>query len=307
MRYQYQAFGLNIQSDIKFPELLPAEGDPDVTIHLGRVPDSLEKPKKEGVRFQTSPGKFLLTVDDIAKYFVSDGNTITIEPLPKSDIRDVRLFTLGSVFGALIHQRGMLPIHASAIRVNDYCVAFCGMSGNGKSTLANEFLNRGFQLHADDLCVVSSAGTGKPVVFPAYPQLKLWKDAMKNTGIDPTSFNRVREVLDKYSVPVTETFNLQPLPLLKMYILAPYNQKEIKHAPVTGIDKFKALKNHTFRFKFVEGLGQKVAHFKSVEALAKHVPLTRVHRPNKPYRLKELADMIEMDFSEEYKSAVRND
>jgi hypothetical protein len=295
-QYIYRAFGLTIGSSIALPELLPAEGEPEVLIREGSVPEALENPKTVGVRFQARPGHFLLKVDNIAKYLVSEGRWITIEAFPGVEEGDIRLFLLGSAFGALIHQQGLLPLHASAIEVNGRCVVFCGASGSGKSTLAKAFISRGYPLHTDDVCVVSTGEDETPMAYPGYPQLKLWEDALEKIGVDAASYTRVRRVLDKFAVPVTERFNHKPLPIKKIYILSPWNKGEIEVTEIAGMRKFNLLKNQTYRFRFVAGLERKESHFKSAGILGNQVPICGIRRPQSLFLLDQLADILETDF-----------
>lgn len=294
--YIYRAFGLIIGSGIEIPELPGAKEEPDVVIEAGSVPESLENPRVVGVRFQAKPGHFLLKVDHIAKYLVSAGSKITVEAFPGAQEEDIRLFLLGSVFGAVIHQRGLFPLHASAIKVNSQCVVFCGASGTGKSTTAKAFIKQGYHLHSDDICVVSTGSNGIPMAYPGYPRLKLWEDALEKIGMDAASYSRVRRVLDKFTVPVTDRFNHEPLPIKKIYVLAPWNREDIEINELTGMEKFNVLKNHTYRFRFVEGLANQVSHFKTVGAVGRQIPLARVQRPRRLFLLEELADMLKNDF-----------
>lgn len=298
--YRYRAFGLTIESGIKCPELVPVQNEnpADVQIHLGNVPECLVKPKKTGVRFQAKPNQFLLKVDNIARYYVSNGSRIMVEKYQDVKEEEVRLFLLGSAVGALLHQRGMLPIHSSAIKVKDKCVAFCGASGSGKSTIAGTFIKRGYDLHADDICVVSVNNEGIPLVAPGYPQIKLWEDMLIKTGGSPTSYKRVRQVLDKFGVPAKSQFNKIPLPLKKIYVLCPSNRTEIEVTEATGMEKFNILKNQTYRFQFIEGLETGISHFKTAGVIGNQVPISRVQLPRKPLLLYELTDLLEKDFLE---------
>jgi hypothetical protein len=148
-------------------------GNPDVTIDFGKFPQSIENPLFSGVRFQTSGQKFLLTVDKIARYYVVDGKSITIEPFVNADMDEVRLFLLGSAFGALIHQRGLLPFHGSSLKIGNSAIILSGLSGAGKSTLAAAFRQKGYQILSDDVSVISFLNDQIPIVHPGYPQMKL--------------------------------------------------------------------------------------------------------------------------------------
>ena len=155
--YIYQAFGLQILSCLPCPELLPSSQPPDVTITYGRVPEGLTEPFPEKFCYQTAPGLFLLKIPNIARYLVKNGKEIIIDRAPQANDTDVRLFLLGSVMGALIHQRGGLPLHGSAIRLPDGTAAiFMGLSGVGKSTLAAAFHQRGYEVAADDVSLIFS-------------------------------------------------------------------------------------------------------------------------------------------------------
>ena len=103
--YQYKAFGLIIDSEIELPELPKALGETDVTVSLGIAPTKLINPTFVGVRFESSHNEFLLRIEHIASFYVTAGNHITIDTQPNVEFDEVRLFLLGSAFGALLHQR----------------------------------------------------------------------------------------------------------------------------------------------------------------------------------------------------------
>jgi hypothetical protein len=240
-----------------------------------------------------------LTVDRVARFQVLQGNRIIVDAYPGVQAKDVRVFLLGSAFGALFHQRGMFPLHGSAVKVHEQCVVFCGASGRGKSTTAKALVNRGYALHADDICPVSVAHLGNggtPVGFPAYPQMKVWQDAWDKIGEGPSGYGRVRHVLDKYEVPAADRFNTQPLPLRRIYVLRPREQEGINISEITGRYKFTALKNQTYRFGFLEGLGQQVSHLNHAGIIGSRVPVFSVQRPRLQFRLDELIDALEADF-----------
>ena len=99
----------------------------------------LQDPGGQGVLYQSAPRQFLLKISRVARYLVSDGNEIIVDPEPDADLSAIRLFLFGSAFGALLHQRGILPLHGSAIVTSRGAVVFAGVSGSGKSALACAF------------------------------------------------------------------------------------------------------------------------------------------------------------------------
>lgn len=172
--FTYHAYGLNIASDLECQELLAGDGAaPDVRVRSGPVPAGLASPPAQGVAYQAAPDQFLLDIEHVARFFIHNSNEIVIERAPEAADGDIRSFLLGSVIGVLLHQRGMLPLHASAIATARGAVAFAGEVGCGKSTLAAALHRRGYRVLADDVCAVSLNGAGQPIVTPAYPQLNL--------------------------------------------------------------------------------------------------------------------------------------
>ena len=124
----YQAFGLSVRSEIQLPELMVANNQPDINIVYGHIPENIDCPTFADVHFQVSPNKFLLKVQGVANYLIENGNSIIIDRSEGGSNDEIRLYLLGSAFGALIHQRGMLPIHGSAIIFENKVVIFSGKS-----------------------------------------------------------------------------------------------------------------------------------------------------------------------------------
>lgn len=172
-------------------------------------------------------------------------------------------------------------------------VLLAGQSGNGKSTLLGVMLARGYTMLADDLAAITLDGAGKPMVQPGFPQIKLWADAAQRLGRATDDLHRVRPQIDKFAVPTSSRFAATPLPLSAIYMLYTHNESDIRLEVLADSDGFHAIRDHTFGWRYVAGLGTRLAHFRMAVAVANTTPVVRVTRPRHPYLLDELADCIE--------------
>jgi hypothetical protein len=201
---------------------------------------------------------------------------------------------MGSAMGSLLHQRNILPLHASAVETNGEGVLFLGPSSIGKSTLAAGFGKRGRRLLADDVCAVTAKNGSAPSIIPGFPRLKLWHDALKKLKHGAKGLHRVRLDKDfkKYFVPFGHADNT-PAPVRSIFILDKTNTDRFEAVQLKGVDKISPLITNTYRPRFLEGLGGKQEHFKQCAAVADKAVVTRITRPQQRFLLDELMDLVE--------------
>jgi hypothetical protein len=292
----YRIFGLTIRSCVPLPAPDAAdETVPDVTVSYGTVGGELPGAVSRSGRCQAAPGALLLTVDGVARYLVTSRD-IVIDRDDDAREADVQLFLLGSVMGALLHQRDDLVLHGSAIGVSGAAVGFLGVSGVGKSTLAAAFRRRGHPVLTDDLCVVRATADGTLQAQPGLRQMKLWEDALERLEIPSAALCRVRAGLDKRHLPVETGFSERALPLSRLYVLSVGERDTIELTPLQGSTRFKALMDHTYRSSYLEGLDVRASHFRSLVATAQVTPVTSVTRPAASPSIDQLVDRLAGDF-----------
>jgi hypothetical protein len=116
----YRVCGLSIASDIILPGLIAGEPTsvPQVTIRRGPVPEGLNEPSIVGPTWQIAGKRFLLSVPNVARFMLQNGEQIVFAPESEASAEDVPIFILGTVFGILLHQREQIVLHASAVEVN---------------------------------------------------------------------------------------------------------------------------------------------------------------------------------------------
>lgn len=288
--FRYNVFGINIHSEIELPELPPGDfTTPDVNIHWGENPEELHNVKGSGVLYQAKKDDFLFRLSSVGSYRVQQGSTISVERLNSATDEEIRLFLLGSAFGAMIHQREMLPFHGSTVVKDGRAYVIGGSSGAGKSSLAATLVKRGFSLLADDITVIKLVD-GQPAVYPGIPHLKLWEDVMKKLEEDITLYPKVRPQLLKYRKPAGEAFINRSAQLHSIAILHSKNTSGFEIMPVRGVEKFNLLKNNTYRYQYLPGLEKTVQHFRMATALAGACKVFQLKRPTSPLLLEELAD-----------------
>ncbi len=288
---QYRAFGLNFHSDIVIPPLLPGDGPIDVRIELGKTPKTLSNPILETDWYQRSDTECLICIAGIANYHIANGQTIIVEPQPDVEDHMVHLWLLGSAMGALLHQRGILPLHASAIEVDYSGVLISGVSGIGKSTTAAGLLRRGHRLISDDMSALSLDVSGQVVVSPAYPQQKLWQDTLDNLKISSTNLVKLHYYESKYAISRQESFCNEARRVRAIYFLEYGHGKNIDLQPIVGVSKLSVLQEHVFRPFFMSPDAFSTS-IKTLAALAAQARVVKMSRQQEGFWLEDVVSTI---------------
>lgn len=300
--HRHRVYGLTVATWIPFPELdsAPADAPVDAVFRLGEVAPALAAPQFTGACFQAAPGQLLAWIGGVARYLAVEGREIVVQPEAGSIESDLRALLLCSPMGGLLHQRGLLPLHASAIATPRGAVVFMGNSGRGKSTLAAHFRQRGFRVLTDDIAVVRFDAAGVPFTEPGLPQFKLWPNSVSELGESTEALPRLRPQMEKRTLAFPDSFCREALPVARIYALESDNQRPDIHLQTQPVlDRVRLLLDHTYRAQYLPGLGLQKPHFKSLSRVAAAVPVTRVTRPDDgKFRLTELADMLAADFSQ---------
>jgi hypothetical protein len=278
--FDYAVFGLTLRSDIPLPELFPA-GDmavPDVTIELGSIPIN---PQGEDDGLNQLSGALVLAIPEVGRYRIEAGNRITVESEPGVPERNLRLFLLGSAFGVLLHQRGLLPLHANAIEIeiDGKAVAFMGESGAGKSTVAAWFHDRGYRVVSDDVCVIGFDESQQPYAAPGLPRLRLWAEALALMGRGTAGFARsyIGEEDEKYDVPINpELAARSHVPLAAIYLLE--RGPEFSIVPLHGVEAADAVFANTYRGEYLAKTSGQKQHWESAVRLVRGTPVFRAIR-----------------------------
>ena len=277
MSSSYALYGFTLRSELTLPAAAPAgEASGDVVeVRFGPVPG------RPGGHLWTEEGGGALVFEapQVARYRIAGGREILIDPAPGASDRNLRVFLLGSAMGALLHQRGVLPLHANAIEIDGRAVAFAGKSGAGKSTLAAWFADRGHRMLCDDVCAIAPDGKSGALVLPGVPRLRLWEDALVHSGREAERFERSFDGQDKYDVPAGRAAASAPLPLAACYVLSVAEAGSPGAIDrLAGAEAVEALVANSYRGRFVAALGLTARHLDLCVATAAAAPVHRAAR-----------------------------
>jgi len=234
----------------------------------------------------------LFRLDAVARYRVQAGKYITIEPKKSATPEEVRLFLFGSAMGALLHQRGMLAIHASSVEKGLKGFLIAGSSSSGKSTLAAGLLEKGYSIISDDISVIGFEKEDGNFIYPGIPHLKLWKDVLLHLN-ERLDLEKVRPKLEKYKKPTALKMKLDPVKLDKIIILLIKNTSGYHFEEVRGSEKFNLLRENTYRVQFIDKLSRTESHFRSLTRLVAKTRIFRVERPSSPLKVREFTTFVE--------------
>ncbi|WP_249711133.1 aldolase [Bacillus cereus] len=291
----YKVFGLRVLSEIQLPEL-PRINEQEETMEvIIRTADLFQKWSEftnTEQNFVVDKNVVMIRIPDTAIFSIQEGKQIIVSPMGNTCEDKIRLYILGICMGALLMQRGILPLHGSAINIDGKVYAILGNSGAGKSTLAAAFLSKGYTLLSDDVIAVTVAADKTPIVIPSYPQQKLWAESLNAFGMGTASYNPLFERETKYAVPVQSHFFSEPLPLAGVIELTKTEDENVELIRMEGLERLRTLFFHTFRKFLVTQLKLTEWHFTTSTSVINKVDMFHLKRPNNRFTAHELVSII---------------
>lgn len=258
------------------------DGGADVVVRQGNVPEALSGTLAQGAAWQSAPGRVLVKPPSGMRFLVEDGETIRYAANGADDL-DVRLFLLGSPWAALVLQRGLLPLQASAVATGRNVFAFTCYPRRGKSTLAAALASRGHGFFADNMLVLD------PVSFASSPRcwgctdLKLWPDSVEMTGASTETRVRTANGFDMmYATPAARS-HLVSGQLKELYVLHRGNSDmpcRIKR--VTGRRSLTTLREYVYCLQYALAIVGSVQLSRWLVALANNTRVWQFRRPMLP-------------------------
>jgi hypothetical protein len=297
--HDYFAYGLGIRSALRLPELVPLEGGCrnvpcEVSIGIASVVRRPARVDVDGVGFWAEGNEACHVHEKVGAFLVHDGREIVVDPAPGVEDRVLRLSILGPGFGLLLHQRGLLTLHASVVARSGAAVAFLGKNGWGKSTIAAALHAKGYELVSDDLAAIAVEPRGAATVFAGFPQVKLWPEAVSLLGETPARLPLLHPDFDKRAWRATRGFSAATRQLAGVYVIAPGSGPTLE--ALEPREACFELLTHWYGHRFGSRLLEPASAARQLTqcvAVAGNVPVHRLYRSGGSSTLMHLAELVD--------------
>lgn len=245
---------------------------------VNKFSDDAIDPNYTTQRLKISETDFIMQIEHVAQYRVQNGSKIQVIPEKDADQDSVQLFLNGSVLGAVLHQRGIIPFHGSSFEYQGKRILICGHSGAGKSSITAVFCQSGASFINDDITPISFIDSF-PIIIPIRTEVKLWDDTLQALQIENENKKKIRPSIDKFYVPFLPICDKKKQ-LDTIVLLSTHNDEAYKVIRPTGIDKYKLIKKNVYRKMYLRGMPQTEKHyFQQLLRLAGCVDIIQVFRP----------------------------
>jgi hypothetical protein len=230
-----------------------------------------------GVLWRAAPGRLLLEVPDVARYLVSDGNLVEVDP-GDGAAGEVRRFLRMTPAAALYLQRGIPVLHAAVVAdAAGSAVMLAGVSGAGKSVLLATLVKRGWGLVTDDLAPVTLDGDQVPVAVPTWPEVTPWPG-----GAGPAAVGWDARFVD------------EARPIGAIWWLGLHGFDAIEVHSVEGLARFEALAAMAYHRRIASALLDRASYLRVAGRVAgSGIPIRRLIRPRGRWTADDLADIVE--------------
>jgi hypothetical protein len=236
---------------------------------------------------------YRISLPPYGRYLVSgDGRHVACAPPPVASWEWQRLL-IGQVLPAAAAVRDLELLHASAVTIGDRAVAFAGLPGLGKSSLALRLMLRGHRLMAEDVLAIETRDGGIEAE-PGASMLNVREDEFASL----TAAERERagdEVGASHGkVHVVAGRDDRTLPLAVLYLLDRGDTSEPMFEPIEDLRAADLFANSFVIY--VHRTGRMIRQLDIASVLARTVPVIRL-RVQPGVTADELAAAVEEDVS----------
>jgi hypothetical protein len=317
----HHLYRLRIIADQAIPGLTPqSESRPewDLRVHLKRTPafppGTSPVPKdffhissgcdKDGqpvmrAAMLANGAYYGLFYSDGARFAVRrDGAEVWVDWPDGYVIEDAATYLVGPVMGLVLRLKGIVPLHASAVAIENHAVALVGMPGAGKSTTAAAFARQGYSVLSDDIAALDDTSDGF-LVAPGYPRVNLWPDSARALFGSENVLPLVTPTWGKHYLPLEQTgcrFQSKPLPLAAIYVLSDREPERLtpQFEEVTATEALTTLLANTY-VNYLLDRAMRRLEFDVLSRLVASVPIRRIRPPEDPSRILTLCEAIADD------------
>lgn len=284
--FYYKMYGVVVGSEFKIPAgYIIDEQEPDVVVRHIKTKEIMPElhiiDREYGV----------VQMNDGTMFHIKNGSEIIVKASEEVDWFKVTQYIATECLPAILFQRGVFTIHGSCIEVNDGALIITGASGAGKSSLANEFIESGCRILADDTVGVDVV-EDDVYAIPAFPQRKLVVDMVEKVGIDSSKLIDLKQNVPKYAINVDEQYCNQPRKLKALVWVCKHSGKNVEIHEVTGADKLKFLMDTSYEYMLYVNDKVQQDEFKTLVKICNDVVFYVVLRPEGGYTTKEQMQQI---------------
>ncbi len=305
MKY-YKIYNQNVMSEILLPEVIEIENPDNIDVEIVVSDTYTDTSDNENTVHITSAlsnwfycglsEKHMVFNVSSINFEITGGNKISVF-LPKAyDGDKLRTYILGTAFGVIMMQKGVIPIHAASIESNRKSVLLTGFSNCGKSTYLEHLIRKGYKFSADDVSMLSIEN-GCPKIYSAYPQRKTAKNILDKLQVDSLSFECIQESgKEKCLVRELDSWcaeTLSPKAIIEITPLRggarfqPYVEK------MSGLNALKVVRRQLYRKQFYENNNVFTpGMMKTLLLTLKSVSVYRLIRPDDSECIDECVELI---------------
>ncbi|MET0528123.1 MAG: serine kinase, partial [Microvirga sp.] len=246
-----------------------------------------------------------LGMGNVGKFLIAGDGRVTCELLPEFPEHLAGFALLGPVMATIMHHRGNLVLHGSALEVERGAVVFLGDKGAGKSTMAGAMTTAGHALITDDVIAISADEEGRSAVVNAYPTIKLSDAALETFGADGFDLLPLDAAVPaKQRARVGVAPRLERTPIVRVYILARGAADAVPHVETLPLgEALPQLFGHSYMTRYgadpFRHDGGMVKHMRQCAALLDQAPVKRLTVPGSIARLAEAVALVEQDSADD--------
>jgi len=249
LRRYYKAFGFVLSSDFAFPDMEETDRrDVDITINRRAFTKIDQRDDAPWTTHSIGLDEQIFVWKTVGAFRITGGRVIDVDPVEGVDSKILSLPLFGAVFATLLHMRGMLVLHASAVVRSSKCAIFLGDKGAGKSTTAFAMIKAGYELLSDDVVAITFNEAGQPQVLPAFNQVKLLDDTAKKFGLDLSRAEQIHPQVEKRRHRADGAFCNDTAEVAAVYVLD--RDKDGEVVPFAPDEALRALIGFSYASRF---------------------------------------------------------
>ncbi|MEG2017882.1 MAG: hypothetical protein RR128_05410 [Clostridium sp.] len=292
--YLYKIYGLIVKANFNIPtlelSLYEGENEPDIVVIYDEEKNIIEEDLINRCISGLESNYSYHRVRKVAKFYITNGNTIYIDKVEEATMDKMTAFLLGKVFGICFRQRGIIALHGSSILINNKAALFIGKSGSGKSTLAAAMRTKGYKFIGDEVEILKVDDRGKAMSVPSYPCNRLSAYAIENLGL---AVQGELDVEKMHYLKVSEECCKEPQPVGAIFEIQQGDVSKVQIKEVQGKEKVELFFRHNYMKSYVGAIPVTKDYFKECMTIIKAVPMYIIERPKEEFTVFDQLKLVE--------------